>query len=146
MISAFACFIKGNWELMDLMEIPLYVFNRSLPEIDENPTLGGRIFVDFWEAPVGNVTGNWGRVDRSTGRGHSASKKKSSHDPACPAAAKKNPAQPLGGGRGEKKSGTEPGRRRSRPGRHDLICFSTKNPAARFFARIPEPCFMRILV
>ena len=29
--------------------------------------------------------------------------KKSSHDPACPAAAKKNPAQPLAGGRGEKK-------------------------------------------
>ena len=65
MISAFVYFIKGNWELMDLPEIPLYVFNRSLPEIDESPTLGGRIFVDFWEAPVENVKGNWGRVDRS---------------------------------------------------------------------------------
>ena len=110
MISAFVCFIKGNWELMDLMEIPLYVFNRSLPEIDENPTLGGRIFVDFWEAPVENVKGNWGRVDRSTGRGHSASKKnqvmtlparplrkKILHSLWTGGAAKKNPAQSLAG-------------------------------------------------
>ena len=127
MISAFVCFIKGNWELMDLMETPLYVFNRSLPEIDENPTLGGRIFVDFWEAPVENVKGNWGRVDRSTGRGHSASKKNQVMTLPARPLRKKNPAQPLDGGRGEKKSGTEPGRRRSRPGRHDLIFFQRKN-------------------
>ena len=68
MISVFVCFIKGDGELMDFMEIPLYVSNRSLPEIDENPTPEDRIFVDFWEAPVGNVKGELGSgrpVDRS---------------------------------------------------------------------------------
>ena len=47
---------------VDPTPIPLYVFNRSLPEINENPTPEGRTFVDFWEAPVENVKGDFHQI------------------------------------------------------------------------------------